>query len=155
MIYAYASSQLTYLRFRRAPPGTSPAKLHDPPALHATMSERFLPFFSRCHWTYSEIPADLLRGIWSVPRVLPDILSSFIPYSLVLLTFGGFIIWNGGIVLGTCAIALFGGEQGVNDNRRGQVESRTGSPHSATVLLGRVCDLFWMAGTSERISGSQ
>jgi len=81
VIYAYASSQLTYLRFRRAPPGTPPAKLHDPPALHASV-------------------ADLLRGIWSLPRVLPDILSSFIPYSLVLLAFGGFIIWNGGIVLG-------------------------------------------------------
>jgi len=36
LLYAYASSQLTYLRFRRAPPGGSiPAKLHDPPALAA------------------------------------------------------------------------------------------------------------------------
>lgn len=153
-MYAYASSQLTYLRFRRPPPGTSPAKLHDTPALHASMGERILLFFSRCHWTYSEIPADLFRAIWSFPRVLPDILSSFIPYSLVLLTFGGFIIWNGGIVLGTCAIVLFGGKQGVNDNRRGQGESRTGSPHPANVLLYRVCNLFWVAGTSERISGS-
>jgi alpha-1,2-glucosyltransferase len=36
MIYAYASSQLKYLRFRRAIPG-QPAvvKLHDPPCLIA------------------------------------------------------------------------------------------------------------------------
>lgn len=36
VLYAYASSQLTYLRFRRALPGAEvPGKLHDPPALDA------------------------------------------------------------------------------------------------------------------------
>lgn len=34
VLYAYASSQLMYLRFKRADPGGRlPAKLHDPPAL--------------------------------------------------------------------------------------------------------------------------
>ncbi|KAF9452582.1 glycosyltransferase family 59 protein [Macrolepiota fuliginosa MF-IS2] len=81
MVYAYASSQLTYLRFRRPISGPPPAKLHDPPALHASA-------------------ADLFRAVWSIPRILPVILPSFLPYSLVLLAFGSFIIWNGGIVLG-------------------------------------------------------
>jgi alpha-1,2-glucosyltransferase len=36
VLYAYASSQLVYLRFRRARPGDKPlARLHDPPALEA------------------------------------------------------------------------------------------------------------------------
>ncbi|KAG5651558.1 hypothetical protein H0H81_008236 [Sphagnurus paluster] len=36
VLYAYASSQLMYLRFRRAAPGAAPPKkLHDPPALVA------------------------------------------------------------------------------------------------------------------------
>ncbi|KAF8649765.1 hypothetical protein AX16_005532 [Volvariella volvacea WC 439] len=82
VLYAYASSQLMYLRFRRASPGANPpAKLHDPPALSGS-------------------PVDLLRSIQSVPKVLPDISPSFIPYTLVLIAFGAFIAWNGGIVLG-------------------------------------------------------
>ncbi|KXN83632.1 Dol-P-Glc:Glc(2)Man(9)GlcNAc(2)-PP-Dol alpha-1,2-glucosyltransferase [Leucoagaricus sp. SymC.cos] len=81
VMYAYALSQLTYLRFRRVKPNLSPAKLHDPPALHASV-------------------ADLSRVARSLPGVLPDILPSFLPYLLVLLAFGAFIIWNGGIVLG-------------------------------------------------------
>ena len=36
VLYAYASRQLMYLRFRRAVPGAQPpAKLDDPPALEA------------------------------------------------------------------------------------------------------------------------
>jgi len=82
VLYAYGSSQLMYLRFRRAMPGArSPAKLHDPPALSAR-------------------PEDILKAVLSVPNVLPDILPSFIPYALVLALFGGFVVWNGGIVLG-------------------------------------------------------
>jgi alpha-1,2-glucosyltransferase len=34
VLYAYAASQLMFLRFRRAVPGAK--KLHDPPALSAT-----------------------------------------------------------------------------------------------------------------------
>ncbi|OBZ79247.1 Dol-P-Glc:Glc(2)Man(9)GlcNAc(2)-PP-Dol alpha-1,2-glucosyltransferase [Grifola frondosa] len=82
VMYAYAASQLMYLRFRRAPPNTRPlAKLHDPPALAAS-------------------PADLVRTILSAPKVLPDILPSFVPYSLVVTAFAAFVVWNGGIVLG-------------------------------------------------------
>ncbi|KAH9891022.1 glucosyltransferase [Cubamyces lactineus] len=82
VLYAYALSQILYLRFRRALPNEKPpVRLHDPPALEAG-------------------PADLLWSILSAPRVLPDILSNFVPYALVLAAFGVFVIWNGGIVLG-------------------------------------------------------
>jgi len=82
LLYAYASSQLTYLRFRRAPPGGSkPATLHDPPALAAGL-------------------LDLVRSVRSAPTILPDILPAFVPYALTLGLFGGFVGWNGGIVLG-------------------------------------------------------
>ena len=45
---------------------------------------------------------DLVRSMLSAPAILPDILPPFIPYALTLALFGGFVIWNGGIVLGTC-----------------------------------------------------
>lgn len=82
VLYAYASSQLMYLRFRRAAPGAAPPKkLHDPPALVAG-------------------PADLVRSVLSAPGILPDILPSLVPYMLVLAVFGVFVVWNGGIVMG-------------------------------------------------------
>ncbi|KAF9458345.1 glucosyltransferase [Collybia nuda] len=82
VLYAYALSQLTYLRFRRASPGAEPPKkLHDPPALAAG-------------------PGDLLRSIFSFPAVIADISPSFVPYAFVVAAFGGFIVWNGGVVLG-------------------------------------------------------
>lgn len=71
-----------YLRFKRAPPGGERlAELHDPPALQGR-------------------PSDLIQSILSAPRILPDIMPSFIPYALVLALFVVFMIWNGGIVLG-------------------------------------------------------
>ncbi|KAI0001798.1 DIE2/ALG10 family-domain-containing protein [Russula vinacea] len=74
LLYAYASSQLTHLRFRRAPPGGSkPARLHDPPALAAG-------------------PLDLVRSILSAPMILPDLLPPFIPYALTLALFGGIVL---------------------------------------------------------------
>ncbi|KAI8995441.1 glucosyltransferase [Trametes punicea] len=82
VLYAYALSQLVYLRFRRAPPNEKlPPKLHDPPALEAG-------------------PEDLMWSMLSIPRVLPVILPNFVPYALVLVAFGAFVVWNGGIVLG-------------------------------------------------------
>ncbi|KZT65579.1 glycosyltransferase family 59 protein [Daedalea quercina L-15889] len=82
VLYAYASSQLMHLRFRRAPQGARPlAKLHDPPALNAS-------------------PADLIHSLTSFPRVIPDLLGAFVPYALVLAGFGAFVVWNDGIVLG-------------------------------------------------------
>ncbi|EMD41574.1 glycosyltransferase family 59 protein [Gelatoporia subvermispora B] len=82
VLYAYASSQLMALRFRRNPPGSkSAAQLHDPPALTASAG-------------------DLLQSALSLPRVLPDLLPPFAPYALVLAAFGAFVKWNGGIVLG-------------------------------------------------------
>lgn len=44
---------------------------------------------------------DLVSSIISFPRVLLSILGAFVPYALVLAGFGAFIMWNGGIVLGT------------------------------------------------------
>jgi len=83
VLYAYASSQLIHLRFRRSikEGGSLLGQLHDPPAHDAA-------------------PRDLLDAFLSIPRTLPDILPSFIPYTLVLAAFGTFIMWNGGIVLG-------------------------------------------------------
>ncbi|KIM85467.1 glycosyltransferase family 59 protein [Piloderma croceum F 1598] len=82
VLYAYASSQLMYLRFRRASPAAQPpAKLHDPPALEARLS-------------------DLIQSIMCAPKILPGILPSFIPYASVLALFLAFVKWNGGIVLG-------------------------------------------------------
>ncbi|CDO75880.1 hypothetical protein BN946_scf184672.g13 [Trametes cinnabarina] len=78
----WLAALVVYLRFRRAPPNEQPPpKLHDPPALEAG-------------------PADLIWSILSAPRVLPDILLNFVPYALVLVVFGAFVVWNGGIVLG-------------------------------------------------------
>jgi len=79
VLYAYAASQLMYLRFRRAVPG--PKNLHDPPALSAT-------------------PEDLVRSVASAPQVIVDTLPSFIPYTFVVAAFAGFVLYNGGIVLG-------------------------------------------------------
>lgn len=43
MLYAYAASQLMYLRFRRALPDARPvAKLHDPPALAANPGKSYV-----------------------------------------------------------------------------------------------------------------
>ncbi|KAI0080044.1 glucosyltransferase [Panus rudis PR-1116 ss-1] len=82
VLYAYACSQLMYLRFRRSPPGREPLpKLHDPPALQAT-------------------PGDLVQTVLSAPKVIPDVLPQFTPYAAVLCAFAAFVIWNGGIVLG-------------------------------------------------------
>ncbi|KAJ6626877.1 glucosyltransferase [Mycena sp. CBHHK59/15] len=75
VLYAYASSQLMYLRFRRAP------LLYDHPALAAN-------------------PSDLVRSILSAPKIFRDILPAFVPYALVLALFCAFVVWNGGIVLG-------------------------------------------------------
>ncbi|PPQ62790.1 hypothetical protein CVT24_000484 [Panaeolus cyanescens] len=83
VVYAYAVSQLMHLRFRRSLPKEAPlAKLHDPPALVAG-------------------PRDLLKSALGIPKILPDILPASVPYTLVLVAFGVFVVWNGGIVLET------------------------------------------------------
>lgn len=76
VLYAYAASQLMRLRFKR---GND--KLHDPPALGAGAG-------------------DFIRSIMSAPKALPELLPAFAPYAVVLALFGGFVIWNDGIVLG-------------------------------------------------------
>ncbi|KAF7310554.1 hypothetical protein HMN09_00598200 [Mycena chlorophos] len=82
VLYAYAMSQVMFLRFRFSPPGSKPlSKLHDPMAFEAT-------------------PGDFVRAILSLPNVLLDILPAFVPYAGVLAAFAAFVVWNGGIVLG-------------------------------------------------------
>lgn len=69
-------------------------------------SVRLLFFVSRNGGLTLAIPfsVDLVRSVLSAPAILPEILPPFIPYALTLVLFGGFVIWNGGIVLGTyCA----------------------------------------------------
>ncbi len=44
--------------------------------------------------------ADILWSILSAPKVVPDLLANFIPYATVVAAFTGFVLWNGGIVLG-------------------------------------------------------
>ncbi|KAH7927410.1 glycosyltransferase family 59 protein [Leucogyrophana mollusca] len=76
VLYAYAASQLMRLRFKRGA-----VVLYDPLALTAG-------------------PGDLIRSITSAPNALRELLPAFVPYALVLAAFGGFVKWNGGIVLG-------------------------------------------------------
>ncbi|KAL1707042.1 glycosyltransferase family 59 protein [Schizophyllum commune] len=76
VLYAYAASQIAYLRYRR-----NGVRLHDPLARQAT---------------FGDIP----WSAFSLASLLPDILPAFVPYALVLAGFGGFLVWNGGIVLG-------------------------------------------------------
>ena len=49
------------------------------------------------------VSADLVQSVRSVPMILRDILPMFVPYALTMAVFCGFVIWNGGIVLGTYA----------------------------------------------------
>lgn len=103
MLYAYASSQLVYLRFRRASLNAkAPAKLHDPLALEARPGQSSIRI-SRPHADTTCPPntvEDLLSSLVSAPKILPDILPALVPYALVVAAFGTFVVWNGGIVLG-------------------------------------------------------
>ena len=54
----------------------------------------------RCAESNLLYSVDLLKAILSAPKVVPEILPVFVPYSLVLVGFAAFVIWNGGIVLG-------------------------------------------------------
>ena len=96
-----------YLRFRRAPPGgPKSARLHDPPALEAGLRSSPIFFVSRNgDLTGYSFLVDLVRSMLSALAILPEILPPFIPYALTLTLFGGFVIWNGGIVLGTYSAA--------------------------------------------------
>jgi alpha-1,2-glucosyltransferase len=88
-----------YLRFRRAEPGAPPLKkLHDPPALSAAPGMCVSP--DPGPLDYLLHLGDLVRSVLSAPKVLADILPSFIPYTLVVAAFAAFVLYNGGIVLG-------------------------------------------------------
>lgn len=51
--------------------------------------------------------ADLVQSVLSAPTIIPDIMSSFIPYASVLASFAAFVKWNGGIVLGESTISWY------------------------------------------------
>ena len=59
------------------------------------------PHIDRFRAEITSPAGDLLASVLSVPKILPDILLNFIPYACVLLGFGAFVAWNGGIALGT------------------------------------------------------
>jgi alpha-1,2-glucosyltransferase len=99
VLYAYATTQVMHLRYRRTPPGQQElAKFHDPLALEAgpgMIHRRQSGIFGLTHWV-----DDLMKTLKSLPGVLPDLMTTFVPYAGVLVGFTGFVIWNGGIVLG-------------------------------------------------------
>ena len=47
------------------------------------------------------LSGDILQSITSAPAAFPELVLPFMPYVLVLVLFGAFVFWNGGIVLGT------------------------------------------------------
>lgn len=83
------------LRFKR---GND--KLHDPPALGAGAGELCQGCHACVDGFISQFPGDFIRSIMSAPKALPELLPAFAPYAVVLALFGGFVIWNDGIVLG-------------------------------------------------------
>ncbi len=88
---------------------------------------------------------DLARSVFNVPRILPDIVPALVPYTPLLASFGGFVVWNGGVVLGTFDAPPHA-QEAERSYQRGQVESRAFPPHSTTVLLHCVCDDNGLAG---------
>jgi len=50
---------------------------------------------------YDILSGDFLQSITSAPAAFPELLVPFMRYMLVLVLFGAFVLWNGGIVLGT------------------------------------------------------
>lgn len=87
------------LRFQRTPKGET-AKFQDPPALQGTPGMLALHTMKTIVEVCFFLAADALRSIVNLVKILPEILPAFLPYALVLVAFGVFVIWNGGIVLG-------------------------------------------------------
>jgi hypothetical protein len=77
----------------------------------------------------------------SAPKALPELLPAFTPYAVVLALFGGFVIWNDGIVLGAFFSAIII-EITANVMYRRQIQSR-----ATVVLLHCVCN-------NDRVAGS-
>lgn len=65
------------------------------PAQVSGAAERVeVPLLIRCE------TVDFRQTILSIPAALPQLIWPFIPYGFVLMSFAGFVFWNGGIVLG-------------------------------------------------------
>ena len=101
------------------------------------------------------VSADLVQSVRSVPMILRDILPIFVPYALTLALFCGFMIWNGGIVLGTygalgtlCLGRVY--RLNVFSSSRRQVKSRAVSSPTAAVLFHCVCNDHGVASADQR-----
>jgi hypothetical protein len=130
-----------YLRFRRAPPGAKPLnQLHDPPALTASLG---MDIFSLMTPILTFFAGDMIGSVSSAPMILGDILPAFIPYSLVLVLFGVFVVWNGGIVLGAQSHNLKGDTILIPSRR--QVKSHTLTSYPPTILFRCFLCRIWMA----------
>jgi len=129
VIYAYASSQLTYLRFRRVTTKSSPAILHDPPALNASAGKQDEEGLLVEVGLIRSIPADLFWAVRSFPVVIPDIMTFALPYLLVLIAFCAFAVWNGGIVLGACVNVSVVYQWTINDDHQGDKSNHIPAIH--------------------------
>lgn len=144
VLYAYASSQLTYLRFRRALPGAEePRRLHDPPALAAGPRSSPISVFlrdgrSRCLMVFSGSCSISIQPATDVTRHLSGP-GSIRTVTRLVCRFCDLERWGCAWYVQCrtfldCALAV------LPYFSRGQVKSRALAPHSTVVLLCRVCD---------------
>jgi hypothetical protein len=83
----------------------------------------------------------------SAPKALPELLPAFAPYAVVLALFGGFVIWNDGIVLGAFFSVIII-EIAANVMYRRQIQSRSFISRTTAVLLRCVCNNDRVAGSA-------
>ena len=99
ILYIFAYHNIFKLRWARPVEGV---KLYDPPALSATLSE-LLAFVVMADSNCASV-GDTLYSFASIFRVIPSLIWEFIPYGLLSAAFAGFVVWNGGIVLGASSL---------------------------------------------------
>lgn len=99
-MYGFLYSQLSKLRYQARGSNEKPrAVLYDPPALAAKPCELPNHSFQDCLEYFSL--ADIFKIFMTIPGVVPEVLSESLPYLIDCAVFGAFVVWNGGIVLGS------------------------------------------------------